>query len=353
MEQEKGNTHIRKGKHLNRNERILIEGLLKAGMSKFDIARHLGRDRRTLEREIERGQVEHLGTDLRVRMIYSADRAQDVHELNATAKGPTVKLKANSIAAEFIRRHIITSRWSPEVVAARMKQKGMEGTVCAKTIYNYIDRGEIRGVSNETLWEKRTRGKKHKSLRRQAKRGTPLNRSIDDRSEEVLGREVYGHWEIDLVVGGKGMGCAALLTLVERKTRKLIIRKIKDKTQASVLRAINRIERSMGKEAFKVMFVSITADNGSEFLDYLALEQSVMGRSSRTHIYYAHPYSSWERGTNENTNRIIRRFVPKGSDIGRYTREDLRKIEEWINGYPRKILNFKTAGELFALELAA
>jgi len=353
MKQEKGNTHTRKGKHLNRNERILIEGLLKAGMTKSDIARHLSRDRRTIEREVERGQVEHLNSDLTVQMVYNADRAQDVHDENASAKGPTVKLKTNSEALEFICHHIIIDQWSPEVVAARMKQEGMEDAVCAKTIYNHIDRGEIPGVSNETLWEKRTRGKKHKSLRRQAKRGTPLDRSIDDRPEEVIGREVYGHWEIDLVVGGKGTGSAALLTLVERKTRKLIIRKIKDKTQASVCRAINGIERSMGKEAFKVMFVSITADNGSEFLDYLALEQSVLSRSSRTHIYYAHPYSSWERGTNENTNRIIRRFVPKGCDIGKYTRKELRKIETWINGYPRKILNFKTAEELFALELTA
>ena len=101
------------------------------------------------------------------------------------------------------------------------------------------------------------------------------------------------------------------------------------------------------------MFISITADNGSEFLDYLALEQSVKGHSCRTHIYYAHPYSSWERGTNENTNRIIRRFVPKGCDIGKYTHEELRKIEAWINGYPRKILNFKTAEELFVVELVA
>ena len=77
------------------------------------------------------------------------------------------------------------------------------------------------------------------------------------------------------------------------------------------------------------------------------------GRSSRTHIYYAHPYSSWERGSNENTNRIIRRFVPKGCDIGKYTRKELRKIEAWINEYPRKILNFKTAEELFTLELAS
>jgi IS30 family transposase len=353
MEQNEGITPHRKGKHLNRNERILIEGFLKAGMEESEIASLLGRDRRTIGREVERGQVEHLNSDLTTGRVYNADRAQDVYDQNATAKGPAVKLKSNSTAVEFIRCHIVIRKWSPEAVAARMKQKGMDDAVCAKTIYNHIDKGEIPGVSNETLWEKRTRGKTHKSLHRRAKRGTPLDRSIDDRPGEVADRAVYGHWEIDLVVGGTGKGSAALLTLVERKTRKLIIRKIKDKTQASVLRAINGIERSMGKEAFKVMFASVTADNGSEFLDYLALEQSVQSRSSRTHIYYAHPYSSWERGSNENANRIIRRFIPKGCDIGSYTCEGIRRIEEWINRYPRKILNFKTAEELFALELAA
>lgn len=353
MEQQKGNTPSRKGKHLNRNERILIEGFLKAGMDESEIADQLARDRRTIEREVERGQVEHLNSDLTTGMVYNADRAQDVYDQNATAKGPAVKLKTNSSALEFIRCHIVILKWSPEAVAARMKQKGMDGAVCAKTIYNHIDKGEIPGVSNETLWEKRLRGRTHKSLRRQAKRGTPLGRSIDDRPVEVADRAVGGHWEIDLVVGGQGKGSAALLTLVERKTRKLIIRKIKDKTQASVLRAINGIERSMGKEAFKVIFVSITADNGSEFLDYLSMEQSVLGRSSRTHIYYARPYSSWERGSNENANRIIRRFIPKGCDIGQYTHASIRRIEEWINRYPRKILDFKTAEELFALELAA
>jgi IS30 family transposase len=351
MEQKKGNTPLRKGKHLNRNERILIEGFLKAGMTKPEIAGQLSRDRRTIGREVERGQVEHLNSDLTKVMVYNADRAQDVYDQNATAKGPAVKLKSNSTAVEFIRCHIAILKWSPEAVAARMKQKGMDEAVCAKTIYNHIDKGEIPGISNETLWEKRLRGKTHKSLFRQAKRGTSLDRSIDDRPGEVAGRTVCGHWEIDLVVSGKGKGSSALLTLVERKTRKLIIRKIKDKTQASVVRAINGIERSMGKEAFKVMFASITADNGSEFLDYVALEQSVKGRSFRTHIYYAHPYSSWERGTNENTNRIIRRFIPKGCDIGRYSCSVIRSIEEWINRYPRKILNFKTAEELFALEL--
>lgn len=353
MEQGKGSTPSRKGKHLNRNERILIEGFLKAGMAESDIAGQLGRDRRTIGREIERGRVEHLNGDLTTKRVYNADRAQDVHDQNAAAKGPAVKLKSNSAALEFIRCHVAILKWSPEAAAARMKQMGMEGAVCAKTIYNHIDKGEIPGVSNESLWEKRNRGKKHKSLNRRAKRATPLGRSIDDRPGEIDGRSVCGHWEIDLVVGGKGMGSAALLTLVERKTRKLLICKIKDKTQVSVLRALNGIERSMDAKSFKARFLSITADNGSEFLDYAALEKSVKGRSSRTRIFYAHPFSSWERGSNENANRIIRRFVSKGCDIGKYGSRDIRRIEEWINRYPRKILNFKTAEELFDLEVAA
>ena len=353
MEQGKGITRTRKGKHLNRNERILIEGFLRAGRDEPWIADQLGRHRRTIGREIERGLTKRIDSERVVKMAYSADRAQDVHEQNASAKGPVVKLKANSVAVEFIRCHIIIKEWSPEVIAARMKQKGMEDAICAKTIYNHIDKGEIPGVSNESLWEKRTRGKKHKSLRRRPKRGTPLGRSIDERPAEVDDRTEPGHWEIDLVVSGKRKGKAALLTLTERKTKKEIIRKLKAGTQAAVVRAINSIERQMGTEAFRVVFKSITADNGSEFLDFQALEKSVRGSAPRTHIYYAHPYSSWERGTNENTNRMIRRFIPKGSDISKITRAEIQKIENWINRYPRKILNFKTAEEMFIQELAA
>ena len=353
MEQQKANTTARKGKHLNWNDRILIEGFLKAKMTRLWIAEELGRDRRTIDREIERGMVDHVNSDLTVTSVYNADRAQDVHDINATAKGPVVKLKANSTAVEFIRCYIVIKEWSPEAIAARMKQKGMEDAVCSKTIYNHVDKGEIPGVSNETLWEKRNRGKKHQSLARRSKRGTPPGRGIDERPAEVEDRSELGAWEIDLVVSGQGKGKAALLTLTERKTRKEIIRKLKDATQFSVVRAINGIERQMGQEAFKAVFKSITADNGSEFLDFKALEKSVFSCAKRTHIYYAHPYSSWERGTNENTNRIIRRFIPKGSDISKITCAEIQRIETWINTYPRKILKFKTAEEIFIQELAA
>ena len=352
MEQRKNSTPSRKGKYLNRNERILIEGFLKAGKGNSWIAAILERDRGTIRREIARGMAERIHTDLTVSIRYNADRAQDVQELNATAKGPAVKLRANRVAVRFISYYILVKQWSPEAIAARMKAKRMEEAVCAKTIYNYIDRGEIPGVRNETLLEKRNRGRKHKRLHRRPKRGIPLGHGIDDRPKEIEERKEFGHWEIDLVVGGKGKGSVALLTLTERKSRKEILRKLKNKTQASVIRAINGIERQMGTEAFRVVFKSITADNGSEFLDHEVLERSMFG-GWRTHIYYAHPYSSWERGSNENANRIIRRFIPKGCDISKYTKKQIQEIEDWMNNYPRKILNFETAEERFIQELVA
>ncbi len=119
---------------MNWNKRILIEAFFKAGMNESNIVQKLERDRRTLL-EVNRGLVEHRDSDLTTHVAYNADRAQDVHDLNASAKGPAVKLKVNSVAVEFIRCHIVIRRWSPEVVSARMREKGMEGAVCTKTIY--------------------------------------------------------------------------------------------------------------------------------------------------------------------------------------------------------------------------
>jgi IS30 family transposase len=353
MEQEKGSIQSRKGKHLDENERIFIEQSLRAKRAIKDIAKELQRDRRTIEREIEKGMVKRVNSDLTTTYCYSADRGQDVHDLNATAKGAKVKLKTNSEALPFIQYHILEKKWSPEVVAAFMKKRKIEGAVCSKTIYTYIDRGEIPGVSNDTLLEKRMRGRKHKSLTRKRKRGVPPGRDISDRPSEINDRKFFGDWEIDLVVGGKGKSKAVLLTLCERKSRYAFIRKLKDASQSSVIRALNGIERELGCHQFKKQFNSITADNGSEFLDYQKLECSVFKSSRRTHIFYAHPYSSWERGSNENLNRIIRRFIPKGSDISKFSRKQIQEIQEWINCYPRKIFNFKTSEEIFIQEQAA
>jgi IS30 family transposase len=352
---EQGNSSVdgRKGKHLTRNERIRIEGMLVAGAPATRNAESLMRQRRTIEREIARGQVEHKDTELRTKLVYSSDRGQDVHDLNSTAKGPGLKLGSNHALVEFVRHRIVDHKESPDVVAALMKKAGMEGSVCTSTLYSYIEQGLIEGVSNESLWEKRKRRKqRRRGVRRQAKR-LAKGESIEQRPAAIETREEFGHWEIDLVVGPIRGSNAALLTLVERKHRTLIVRKLQDKTQASVLKALKGIERGYGARRFRQIFKTITADNGSEFLDFEALEASVFSKQQRTRVFYAHPYASWERGSNENANRIIRRFVAKGRDISRFTKKRIQEIEAWINGYPRRILEFMTPNELFMNELKA
>ncbi|MDP7360357.1 MAG: IS30 family transposase [Pseudomonadales bacterium] len=343
----------RKGKHLTREERIVLERMSRGGRPPRDIAAALGRHQRTIERELVKGRVKHLDSELRTRYVYSSDRGQDLHDLNSSAKGPGLKLGSNHKLAEFVRCRIVEHRESPDVVAYRMRQAGMEGSVCTKTIYNYIDQDVIPGVGNESLWEKRKRRKQRKrSVRRLAKR-LSRGQSIALRPAAADSREQFGHWEMDLVVGPTRGSNVALLTLVERKHRRTIIRKLPDKTQASVLKAIKGIERDYGARRFRELFKSITVDNGSEFLDVEALEASEFSKQQRTQIFYAHPYSSWERGSNENANRIIRRFVAKGRDIARFTRKRIMEIENWINDYPRRLLDFVTPNELFAKELKA
>ena len=350
MRQTEGINQTRKDKHLNWEERIQIETLQRVGLSTAQIGMRLGRPARTIQREIRRGWVLHRTGKYTVQERYSADRGQTIYERRMSDR--VEARPVDERLAEYLRVRIVKHKESPEAVASRMRKDLLEYAVCAKTIYNLINRDQVPGVSNESLWEKRKRRKSRKTLCRRRKLAIPLECSIESRPQHIELRQEAGHWEIDLVVGGKGKGSAALLTLIERKTRKLIIRKLKNKTQAAVIRAINGIERQMGSEAFRTVFKSITADNGSEFLDYEALELSAFS-GIRTHIYYAHPYSSWERGSNENANRIIRRFIPKGADISKFTRKQIQTIEDWINNYPRKILDFETAEERFIQELAA
>lgn len=346
MGQPQSTTEPSRGKHLRKKERIMIEVMLQKKVSIRDIASDLGRHRRTIEREVNRGKVEHFRSDLTKTQAYSSDRAQDIHDLNATAKGPQLKLGRNRELVEHIKIGIKKHNYSPAVIAAGMQHEAFPGRVCAKTIYSYIDQGLIEGVGNESLWEKRKRsGRKRRP--RSKKKVYARRQSIENRPEEVEQRKEFGHWEIDLVCGGKGGSKSALLTLCERRSRIQIIRKLPDKSQASVLKAFKSIEGSMGAKRFRSLFKSITADNGVEFLDVENLECSAFSQKQRVTFYYAHPYASWERGSNENGNRMIRRFIKKGRDIGKISSATIRHIEKWINTYPRKILEWKTAQECF------
>lgn len=152
---------------------------------------------------------------------------------------------------------------------------------------------------------------------------------------------------MDCVVGKRTGKGAVLLVLSERKTRQEKIFKIPNKTQEAVLNVLDMLEQK--EENFEVKFKSITVDNGSEFLDFETLERSVIKPGEkRMRLYYAHPYSSWERGTNENSNKLIRRFIPKGTDIDTIGEEEIERIEHWMNNYPMRIFGYKTANDMLA-----
>ncbi|CUU50351.1 integrase core domain protein [Clostridium beijerinckii] len=172
-----------------------------------------------------------------------------------------------------------------------------------------------------------------------------LGSSISDRPVEINTRHEFGHWEIDTVIGQKSNNDNVLLTIVERKTRYAMVVDIIDKTAEAVADALNRVRSLFGKQ-FSQAFKTITGDNGSEFANLSTLEIE-----TDTKVYFTHPYSSFEKGTNERHNGLIRRFIPKGKRISDYTSDDIAFIEEWMNTLPRRILNYKTPEELFEAHL--
>lgn len=332
------NTKKRKGKHLNYEERIKIETLSKIGMKSEQIAKEIGCSGRTVRREIAKGRTELLNTDLTTRIEYSADIGQQKHDYAGTAKGPMLKIGNDYKLINEIERLIIKEKMSPYAAAEYIKNsEKFETVISYKTIYNYIDSGLFPNLTNKHLpVKKKVKKRRYDNVRTATNnaKGT----SISKRDKVIDTREEYGHWEMDTVIGKKGSQ-TVLLVLTERKTRQEIIRKMKSKSQYCVVKELDKIERKMGAKKFRNTFKTITCDNGCENLDNEGIERSALTKQKRTVVYYAHPYSAWERGSNENANKLIRRFIPKGTDIAEFSHERIKMIEHWINNYPRRILN--------------
>jgi IS30 family transposase len=213
--------------------------------------------------------------------------------------------------------------------------------VCTKTVYNYIDLGLMNITNIDLPIKVRINTKK----KRQRKHKKVLGRSISERPDEINDRSEFGHWEIDSVIGKKTKEEPTLMTITERKTRKEIIRKVPDQSSESIMTALSALATEAG-DLFPKVFKSITADNGSEFSQLSNLEET-----TGTMIYFAHPYTSSERGTNERHNGLIRRFIPKGKSLLNYSIDDILKVQSWCNTLPRKILNYLTPDEAFEDEL--
>ena len=221
----------------------------------------------------------------------------------------------------FVVDKIKNSSWSPDACVGNSLETKLfkrSEIVCTKTLYNYIDIG-LLSVKNLDLPIKLRRDTKPATVIKHKKN---LGKSIEERSETINNREEFGHWEIDTVIGEKTSNDCVLLTIVERKTRNAIVRSIVSKTASAVMSELKHIKNFYG-EQFSQVFKTITGDNGSEFADLSILEDD-----SDTKVYFTHPYSSFEKGTNERHNGLIRRFIPKGNRMSDYNASDISFIEE-------------------------
>lgn len=343
----------RRFKHLSWDDRLKIEAGLKHGDSVQEIADDIGVHRNTIYNELKRGQYEHLNSDLTTENRYSPEIAEAAYRANLAAKGPDLKIGTDRRLAEHIESRIVNDGYSPAAVLGEIKTQGIEfdTTICEATLYSYIKKGVFLTLEQSHLPRK---GKKKRPYTRVQKKAARVSAgtSIEKRPPEIDTREKLGDWEMDCVVGKKRTK-EVLLVLSERKSRKEIIIKMKDKTTESVVRALDRLERRYGA-MFSKVFRTITVDNGSEFADAEGMERSCLHKGQkRTKVFYCHPYSSYERGTNENINIMIRRWFPKGTDFGKVSVKAIQAVEDWINTYPRGILGFLSAETVFRAEVAA
>lgn len=334
-----------KGYHqLKWEDRLAIEKMLKAGCNKKQIAEALGVCLSTVYSELKRGMCVQLTTDYEFVERYTPDIAELDYQQKLRDKGKELKIGHCINFANYLERKIIDEQYSPGVALAEAGKEDFPVTICIGTLYNYIYRGDVFYALAPEHLHLKGRRRKHSSEKPRAAR-SPAGTSIEERPIEVATRKVFGHWEMDSVMGIVGSK-RALLVLTERCTRMGIIIPVPDHTSASVVKALDALETKLGKDFYK-MFRSITVDNGCEFQNCEGMEKSVKHKNKkRTKLYYCHPHTPQEHGSNENMNGIIRRFFPKGTNFDNVSDEDIRAAEDWINNYPRKLLGWKSAREL-------
>lgn len=327
-----------KDRYITENERYQIEVLYKQGYKPKEIAGIIGKCQATIYNELKRGMTTLIDHEYREYTTYLADVAQRKYEYNCTHKGRDLKLGNDYKFVDYVEHKIRDEKYSPYAVLQEIKneKKEFKTDVCKTTLYNYIKQGLFMGLTMDNLPMPRKSQNKGKIERRTA-RNNIAGRSIENRPEEIKERKEYGHWEMDTVVSGHGKK-GALLVLTERMTREEYVIKIASKSVQEVCRALNNLEYVMGAEKFRERFRTITCDNGCEFLDAEGIQKSISD-GQRSTVYYCHPYCSSERGSNENQNKMIRRWIPKGADISQYADDYILQIQTWMNNYPRKLLD--------------
>lgn len=311
------------------------------GKKPAEIARLLGRHRSTICREMKRGTVDQVQEKNGKRVYYKAYFADSGQRAYETRRQNCTYRKLDYCSESFIEQ-------LEEALKTRVRLHSVDSFVqtyktahpeelilSTKTVYRYIKEG-LLAVKPIDL-------PKMVSIRRRSKQSTKTNKktlgkSIEERPESINDRSEFGHWEIDLVLGKKTRGESVVMTLVERQTRYAVGVKLADKQAETINSAVNHL-------LIEYPIISITADNGSEF--------SLLSDLEKVEIYFAHPYSSHERGTNENFNGLLREFLPKGMSLNSLSTNELNQYLTSINERPRRAHNYKSAKFLFRLAQTA
>ena len=306
-------------------ERYTLGVLRRQGLSPAAIARALGRHRSTIGRELRRNATRADG-------CYRHDKA---HSYTLTRRSWARRNRRFGVAAWALVCARLAEWWSPEQIAGRLRQEG-QLAISHETIYRYIWADRERGGALYT-YLRGARKQRRKRYGAYDSRGRLAGkRMIGERPAIVEGRTQVGHWEGDTVLGA-GQAGPCVLTLVERKTGFLVLGQLRQRTTAAVTR---RATQLIGRERRPVR--TITVDNGTEFHDYAGIE-----RRTTTRFYFATPHHSWERGTNENTNGLLRQYLPKGARMAHLTQAICDRIASHLNSRPRKRLGYRTPEECY------
>lgn len=318
-------------KHLTTDERYHIDEMLRQGKPKIAIAATLNRSASTLSRELKRNKGPN-GWRPQKADVLAKSRLSDRGKNNVT--------NIDEAAWDFAVEKLKTEQWSPDQIRGYQKRKKLP-VISHESIYQRIRNDKQEGGElHKHLRCQKKRRKKYGSI--DAGRGCIPDRiDIDERPKIVDKRTRVGDWEGDTVIGTHKKG-AVLATMVERKSRFLVAAKSIDKTSDEVISAINAYMKD-----FSDLTETVTFDNGKEFSGHKNLSKALNCK-----VFFAKPYHSWERGTNENTNGIVRQYYPKGTDFNDVSESEIQEVVNKINSRPRKCLNYKTPTEVL-VELAA
>lgn len=317
-------------KHITREERVKIETLRKEGYSKSEIAERLNRHRSTIVRELERN-FECAGVTYKARDAQKR-KVKVREEANASLRKLVPDTPLALKVEESFKQH-----WSPEQIAGRMKKENRGLSVlCHETIYQYVYKHRRDLIAYLRQGRKRRYRRRYGTKIREKRREEAKKKRIDTRPKIVERRSRVGDWEGDTIVGKEKT--VHLLTHVDRKSGLVLI----DKLPRATAKNARTITTKRFKRMPKKKRLTMTYDNGTTFAEHEELEQDL-----DMPVYFAYPYHSWERGTNENTNGLIREFFPKGTAFKDLTTKEIRRVEKLINNRPRKRHGYANPLEVF------